>query len=186
MISLLELLLEVEKIDKIQPNKWVAFDLTRLSDDSMKRLWQMYITTYLNAGMDLSANSWQELQTKYSATALKDVDSDNDPDAFIVYKNTSFGRKISLLGTNDKKSAKSDVVKKLIELCKTKGWFIEASLKVEEILKTSGAPVVQDEEKIQAIVGPSKKVEMIGDGYYTRSLTKVDKRITKRIYGNPL
>ena len=45
MISLLKLLLEVEKIDKIQPNKWVAFDLTRLSDDSMKRLWQMYITT---------------------------------------------------------------------------------------------------------------------------------------------
>jgi hypothetical protein len=53
-------------------------------------------------------------------------------------------------------------------------------------MKTSGAPVVQDEEKIQAIVGPTKKVEMVGDGYYTRALTKVDKRITKRIYGNPL
>ena len=41
---------------------------------------------------------------------------------------------------------------------------------------------LKDEEKIQAIVGPAKKVEMIGDGYYTRALTKVDKRITKRIF----
>jgi hypothetical protein len=186
MISLFKLLLEVEKIDKIEPNKWVAFDLTRLSDDGMKRIWQMYLTTYLNAGMDLSANSWQELQTKYSATALKDVDSDNEPDAFIVYKNTPFGRKIALLGTNNKKSAKSEVVKKVIDLCKTKGWFLEASLKMEEIMKTSGAPVVQDEEKIQAIVGPAKKVEMVGDGYYTRALTKVDKRITKILFCNPL
>ena len=54
------------------------------------------------------------------------------------------------LGTNNKKSAKSDVVKKVIELCKSRGWFLEASLKMEEIMKTSGAPVVQDEEKIQA------------------------------------
>jgi len=38
---------------------------------------------------------------------------------------------------------------------------------------------------IQAIVGPTKKVQMVGDGYYSRSLSKVDKRITKRIYGKP-
>ena len=74
MISLFKLLLEVEKIDTIPSGRWVDFDLTTLSDDGMKRLWQMYISTYLNAGMDLSANNWQELQTKYSATALKDVD----------------------------------------------------------------------------------------------------------------
>ena len=92
MISLFKLLLEVEKIDTIPSGRWVDFDLTTLSDDGMKRLWQMYISTYLNSGMDLSANSWQELQTKYSATALKDVDSDNEPDAFIVYKNTPFGK----------------------------------------------------------------------------------------------
>jgi hypothetical protein len=70
-------------------------------------------------------------------------------------------------------------------LCKTSGWFLEASLKMEDIMKSSGAPVVTDEEKIQAIVGPDKKVQFVGDGYYTRSLSKVDKRITKRLYGKP-
>jgi hypothetical protein len=56
---------------------------------------------------------------------------------------------------------------------------------MEDIMKSSGAPVVTDEEKIQAIVGPDKKVQFVGDGYYTRSLSKVNKRITKRLYGKP-
>ena len=181
MISLSNILNELE----IPSNKWVDLDLNKIDDEGMKQIWQMYITTYLNAGMDLSANSWREMQGKYKATALKDVDSDHIPDAFIVYKQTRFGNKIALLGTNNKKTAKSDVVKKVIELCKTSGWFLEASLKMEEIMKSSGAPVVTDEEKIQAIVGPDKKVEVVGDGYYTRSLSKVNKRITKRLYGRP-
>ena len=181
MIRLTEILNELE----IPSDKWVDLDLKQIDDDGMKQIWQMYITTYLNAGMDLSANSWREMQSKYKATALKDVDSDHIPDAFIIYKQTKFGNKIALLGTNNKKSAKSDVVHKVIDLCKTNGWFLEASLKMEEIMKSSGAPVVKDEEKIQAIVGPEKKVQFIGDGYYTRSLSKVDKRITKRLYGKP-
>jgi hypothetical protein len=167
MISLSNILNELE----IPSNKWIDLDLTRIDDDGMKQIWQMYITTYLNAGMDLSANSWKEMQSKYKATALKDVDSDHIPDAFIIYKQTKFGNKIALLGTNNKKSAKSDVVKKVIQLCKTSGWFLEASLKMEEIMKSSGAPVVKDEETIQAIVGPDKKVQFVGDGYYTRSLS---------------
>ena len=176
MISLSNILNELE----IPSGKWVELDLNKIDDDGMKRIWQMYITTYLNAGMDLSASSWREMQSKYKATALKDVDSDNLPDAFIVYKQTKFGNKIALLGTNNKKTAKSDVVKKVIQLCNTSGWFLEASLKMEDIMKSSGAPVVTDEEKIQAIVGPDKKVQFVGDGYYTRSLSKVNKRITKR------
>ena len=181
MISLSNILNELE----IPSDKWVDLDLNKIDDGGMKQIWQMYITTYLNAGMDLSANSWREMQSKYKATALKDVDSDHIPDAFIVYKQTKFGNKIALLGTNNKKTAKSDVVKKVIQLCKTSGWFLEASLKMEDIMKASGAPVVRDEKKIQAIVGASKQVQFVGDGYYTRSLSKVNKRITKRLYGRP-
>ena len=181
MISLSNILNELE----IPSGTWVDLDLNKIDDEGMKQIWQMYITTYLNAGMDLSASSWREMQSKYKATALKDVDSDHIPDAFIVYKQTKFGNKIALLGTNNKKTAKSDVVKKVIQLCKTSGWFLEASLKMEDIMKSSGAPVVTDEDKIQAIVGPDKKVQFVGDGYYTRSLSQVNKRITKRLYGRP-
>jgi hypothetical protein len=181
MIRLTEILNELE----IPPNKWVTLDLKAIDSDGIEEIWDMYKTTYLNAGMDLSANSASELQSKYKATALKDVDSDKKPDAFIIYKPTRFGNKIALLGTNNKKSAKSDVVKKVIQLCNTNGWFIEASLKMEDIMKSSGAPVVRDEKKIIDILGSDKNPEFIGDGYYTRKLSKVNKRIVKRIYGKP-
>ena len=70
-----------------------------------------------------------------------------------------------------------------MELVKSKGWFIEASLKMEEILKSSGAPAITDETMIRDVVGDDKKPEFEGDGYYTRFLSKAGKRIRKRIYG---
>jgi hypothetical protein len=85
----------------------------------------------------------------------------------------------------DKRDAKRAVVQKAIELVKTSGWFVEASAKMEDIMKSSNAPVVTDEKKIMDILGNEKAPEFTGDGYYTRTLSKVNKRITKRIYGKP-
>lgn len=165
--------------------RWVDYPLASIDREGMNLIWSMYTSSYFKQGLDLSANSAGEMQSKYKSVALKDVDNDNEPDAFIIYKPTAFGNKIALLGTNGKSKAKSDIVKHVIELVKTPGWFLEASVKMEEIMRSSGAPVVKDEELIQKIVGPHKKVQMIGDGYYTRTLSRVDKRITKRIYGRP-
>ena len=73
----------------------------------------------------------------------------------------------------------------LIKTVVSTSYFDEASAKMEDIMKSSGAPVVRDEKKILDILGKDKAPEFIGDGYYTRSLSKVDKRITKRLYGRP-
>jgi hypothetical protein len=169
----------------IPSGKWIDIDLKKIAADDMRDMWQMYTTSYLKQGLDLSASNWRELQAKYKATTLKDVDNDHQPDCFIIYKETPYGNKISLLGTNGKSQAKSDVVHRVVDLTKKSGWYVEASKKMEDILRGSGAPVVTDPKKIQAIVGPAKHVEVLDNGYYTRELSKVDKRITKRIYGKP-
>ena len=148
-------------------------DLKKIDKEGMQQIWDMYTKTYLDAGMDLSADDWEEMQAKYKATALKDVDDDHTPDAFII----------ALLGTNGKKEAKSDIVKKLLQLVNTRGWFIEASLRMEELLSQAKAPVITDQEMIIDVVGLDKKPEFTQDGYYTRYLSKAGKRITKRIYG---
>lgn len=168
---------------EIPSDRWVEMDLKKIDDEGMQQIWDMYTQTYLGAGMDLSADDWKEMQAKYKATALKDIDSDHVPDAFIIYKPTKWGNKIALLGTNGKKKAKSDLVKKLLQLVNTKGWFIEASLKMEEILSGANAPVIKNQEMVKDVVGADKKPEFTHDGYYTRFLTKAGKRITKRIYG---
>ncbi len=168
---------------EIPSNRWIDMDLKRIDKEGMQQIWDMYTKTYLDAGMDLSADDWEEMQAKYKATALKDVDSDHTPDAFIIYKPTKWGNKIALLGTNGKKEAKSDIVKKLLQLVNTRGWFIEASLRMEELLSQAKAPVVNNKEMIIDVVGLDKKPEFTQDGYYTRYLSKAGKRITKRIYG---
>jgi hypothetical protein len=168
---------------EIPSNKWVDVDLKSIDDDGMKQIWKMYTDTYSQAGMDFSADDYSEMKTKYKATFLKDVDKDKLPDAFIIYKPTKYGNKIALLGTNGLKDAKRDIVKKLMELVKTRGWFIEASLRMEELLSQSNSPVVTDWEAIQDIVGKDKDPQQQADGYYTRFLSKAHKRITKRIYG---
>lgn len=168
---------------KIPSNKWIEMDLKKIDKEGMQQIWDMYTKTYLDAGMDLSADDWEEMQAKYKATALKDIDSDHQADAFIIYKPTKWGNKIALLGTNSKKEAKSDLVKKLLQLVNTRGWFIEASLRMEELLSQAKAPVVDNKEMIIDVVGLDKKPEFTQDGYYTRYLSKAGKRITKRIYG---
>jgi hypothetical protein len=168
---------------EIPSGKWVDIDLNTIDDEGMQQIWSMYTSTYAKQGMDFSADDYSEMRTKYKATFLKDVDRDKLPDAFIIHKPTKWGNKIALLGTNDKKEAKRDLIQQLIKLVSTRGWFIEASLKMEEILAASSAPVVKDEEAIREIVGADKKPEMEKDGYYTRLLSKASKRIQKRIYG---
>jgi hypothetical protein len=175
-------LLEMNEME-IPSGRWIDYDLKKVDDEGMREIWKMYIDSYSREGLDLSANDRKELQGKYKATFLKDVDKDKHPDAFIIYKPTPYGNKIALLGTNGLKDARRDIVKKLLELVNTKGWFIEASKKMEDLLSTSNVPVVKNEEAIKDIVGKDKEPEMLKDGYYERYLSKANKKIVKRIYG---
>lgn len=170
--------------------QWVDADLGSLSSEELQRVWDMYTNTYLSMGMDLSASSAGGL-SKYKAVFLIDVDTPPDgiPDAFIIYKSTSFGNKIALLGTCQeeqclgKRAAKSAVVSKMFELLNGGGFFIEAGEKIEEILRSSGVSPVCDEEKIKEFLGP-KFIKFLDDCYYERKLAMASAIVTKRIYGS--
>ena len=173
----------VNEVD-LPANTWKDFDLRKLTDDDLQTIWDMYTNSYAKQGLDFSADDYKELQQKYKAVYLQDVDSDSIADAFIIYKETPYGNRISLLGTNNKPEAKSNVVKQLIRLVNTNGWILEASKKVEEIMQRSNAPVITDKNIIQAIAG-NKEVKFLEDGYYERKLSKSSTRIVKRLYGKP-
>ena len=54
---------------------------------------------------------------------------------------------------------------------------------MEELLAKSPVPVITDWNAIENIVGKDKKPIEGDDGYYTRKLSKANKRIEKRMYG---
>lgn len=162
--------------------KWVDIDLNKVDDETGSKIWDMYTGTYLPQGMDLSADDWKEMQKKYKATWLIDIDKDKEPDAFIIYQDTKFGHRISLLGNNGKSDAKRNLIKKTLDLLDSRGWYIEASKKMEEILSKSNINVVEDEKKIIEIIPEAVPLR---NGYYERTLSKINKTIVKRLYGNP-
>ena len=127
------------------------------------------------------------MRADYKAIKMEDVDGDREADCFIIYKPVpGYGNKIALLFTNRKPGTAREVLTKVIELCKSSGWFLEASKKMEDIMSKSGAPVIEDEEAIRGIIGPNKAktVKFLGNGYYERVLGGVNKRIIKRLYGS--
>lgn len=85
---------------------WIDINLTELDDIIGSYIWDMYKNTYLNQKLDLSAKNWTEMKRKYKATFLIDIDNDQIPDAFIIYKTTKFGNKLALMATNGKKVLK--------------------------------------------------------------------------------
>jgi len=169
---------------ELKSGEWKEYNLSSLSDDDMKIIWDMYSNTYSKNGLDFSANDFKELRNKYKGVYIEDVDNCGHPDAFIIFKPTEFGNKIALLGANDKKEAKKELLRQLFKLLKTSGWFIEASMKIEDILSKSDIPVIEDPKVINSIAG-HKGLELLDNGYYKRKLSKVDKTITKRLYGKP-
>ena len=176
--------------EDLPPGEWVEIDLATLEPEKLERVWTMYSNTYLNMGMDLSASGASGLM-KYKGVFLIDVDTPPDgiSDAFILYKETDFGNKIALLGTcqvedcKAKRDAARTLVKKMFELLKGGGYFVEAGMKIEEILKKSDVPYVCDEEAIRAFTG-EKFVEFLDDCYYKRKLAMAAPIVTKRIYGS--
>lgn len=168
----------------LKVNKWVDVDLNDVDDIMGNYIWNMYTETYLKQKMDLSADNWHDMKGKYKATFLIDVDNDKIPDAFIIHKKTKFGNKLALMATNGKKEAKRELVVKLINLLNERGWYIEASKKMEEIFSKTNINVVRDSDDIKSII--PNAININKDGYYERVLSKVDKIIIKRIYGNPI
>jgi len=163
--------------------KWIDIDLRKLDNETGEKIWNMYTTTYLPQGMYLSANDWKEMQHKYKASWLIDIDKDKEPDAFIIYKDTEYGHKMALIGSDNSKEGKSTLLKQVFSLLVKDKWYLEASMKMEDILSKSNIPAVTDASKIKKIIPGAENIK---DGYYERSLSKVDKKIIKRIYGKPI
>jgi hypothetical protein len=142
----------------------------------MKYLFKQYKAVYSAEEMQLSAFSASELQSSYEVVMLIDADKDPMPDAFIFTR----GKSIKLLATDNQGLSKKLVIRKVIAMLRG-GFRLEASKKIETIMKAKGAPVVKDEERVKSLVG-SKFLKWLGDGYYERKLKKGGK-VVKRMYG---
>jgi hypothetical protein len=163
-------------------NRWVVKKLSELDDDVLDEIWNMFDHTYKSIGLVVS--NMKQMASKYKISLLIDVDKDPMPDAFTIYKPTKFGTKMVLAGTDGSKPAKSALVKHKLVSLKKRGWYVEASHRIADILLSNNINVVDNKDDVERVLG--KKVKWLDDdGQYTRSVGGGSISATKRLFGNP-
>lgn len=111
-----------------------------------------------------------------------DLDSDPDIDAVVVGKKKSAGTKFTAIGHDGSNAAKSSAVGHNVSNLKKRGYYIEVSGKMFDILKAKGVPIVDDEEIVRKVL-KGKKIDWNGDGTYSRLIG--GKKHTKILMGKP-
>ena len=109
----------------------------------------------------------------------KDVDADPDADVVLGGKPTSHGVKMTVMGQDGGSLAKKDVILKMIELMKTRGFYAELDPALAAKL---GLSIIKDVSTIKKVL--DKEVKMNADGSYERKLTNGPVK-TKVLVGIP-
>ena len=95
----------------------------------------------------------------------------------------SAGNKLAAIGHDGSSAAKSKVINHQADLLKQKGYYLEVSGKLKDILLAKGAPVVKDPEVIKKVL-KDKEIKMNDDGTYERVIGGT--KHTKTLVGNPI
>jgi len=111
------------------------------------------------------------------------IDDDPEPDALSAYKKQPAGNKLAAIGHDGSPEAKSKVINHYADLLKKKGYYLEVSGKLKDILLAKGAPVVTDPELIKKVL-KGKTIELNDDGTYQRFIG--GEKHTKTLLGNPI
>ena len=164
--------------------KWTIANIRKLDKSISAKLWFMYSKVYRSEGFqELGSSDFHQFLTKHKLIWLINLDSSPEPNAFISYRKEKYGNKIVLLASDGNVEPKSFLVKKLIELMRTKGWFMEASHKIAKVLMSNNIPYIDDEEKVKKILYPD--IVWLGDGEYERYLLGTNMLMRERLFGKP-
>ncbi len=164
---------------KIEPiSSCKDLSLRYLDTSFINEIHQVYVQAYRYLGLAVSEFSGEELKSKYDGVLVY------QNEAFFIYLDTPFGRKISLLFSKSTPHSKRLLVKNYLDIIQQDGWYIEASARIEQISKQANVPSLVQRKDIELVL--QKKVRWLGRGYYRRKLSKSQEWVTKKIYGKPM
>ena len=174
-------LTEILKTD-LPKKKWVKLSGAEL-DSYKEAILKLIQNAYAPIGGHPNYNHSSDISTKDAqAWELIDIDSDADPDAVSVTKKKRAGTKFVGTGHDGTKDAKRAVIKHKVNLLKKKGYFIEVSGRMMDIMIGSGIAPVKDLETVKAVL-KGKDIKWLEGGKYQRKIA--GKVYTKMMFGNP-
>jgi len=179
MIKLIKLLNEKSK--PIPKNKWIGLSSSEVSEYE-NEIFKLVNTAYKPIGGHPNFKSKSDVKTGADEFIVIDLDSDPDIDALSGVKKSSAGIKFVATGHDDSKPAKSAAINYKVDKLKQRGYYVEVSGKMEDILKGKGLSPITDEEVVRKAL-KGKDINWLGDGYYQR---KIGSSLhTKIMFGKP-
>jgi len=170
----------------LNKDEWITSKPLSYSTQQQENFWTLYDTAYREIGKHIGSKA--ELLNKYQLIDATDVDNDPDIDAFLAYKVTPFGRKVAIMGHDGSKPAKKELIRRLLQVVQRKGYYLEGSDRIAEILMSSGIQPIQDKDIVYEVLGSMVEEDAViweGNGWYSRELGPIG-RHTKAIFGRPL
>jgi len=168
-----------EEIAKYPKGKWVKPKIEKSGEELVDLVQNAYKKTsegsFINSVGDLAPSEW----------IAKDFNEDPKLDITIFYRKprtneTWNGFKIQGVGHNGSDEAKEKLLKKVEELLKTSGYWLEASEALEHILYKRNVPYVDDESFAQKVF-PNTDLKMTGNkGQYIRKIN--NRKIKETIF----
>ncbi len=165
----------------LKKGEWKLENIQAMSKEELDKIFELFRETYKQHRNILRTISSPEALKKNAKALVLDYDNDNDLDAFMLLRDTPYGNKISYLGSENNLVAKSELMKKLFELLKRTGWFIEGGQKIDAACKKYNIPSVNDMDIIKKII-KHPVLKVYEDGYYERKAA-MGVPVKKKLYG---
>lgn len=159
---------------------WVDADVRDLDEEQRGEIWEIFNSTYAKIG--LAYSNVQSLLADHETLWCINADEDKEIDAFIAYKRTRAGQKMTFMGSNGSSEAKMAMLWQAATLIRQQGWYAEASHQVAKLLDRAGISPIDDEDVVRQVLG--KDLEWLGDGRYQRTIPGVGS-VVKGLYGHP-
>ena len=160
---------------------WRPLSSAEIADDK-EELFKLIDNAYAPLGGHPNVTGPDDIKSAGDNYSVIDLDDDPEDDATVTYKNRTGGKKLVAMGHDGTKPARSAAVAKTVDDLSKKGYYIEVSGKILDILKAKGVAIVDDEETVRKAL-KGKDIKWNGDGTYDRKLGA--KIHTKVMMGKP-
>ena len=186
MIRLTDILNELTFHDITKKkNKWIVLKDKNDRKAIAKNLWVLVGNAYAPLGGHVSVKKLGDIYDgKLVYWEAIDIDGDPDADAVLFGRKVPSGIKISGIGHDNSSGGKSAIINHQITILKKSGYWVEASLKMQDIMYGKGAPYVKEQAKVEKLFG--QKVEWQNDkGKYKRKLESGKYTDIETVFGKP-
>jgi len=182
--NLIEYLKRNPLLEELPRDKWVDLTADEKAEYA-KDIFDLINTAYAPIGGNVNYKSAADVLGSEADADYEviNIDDDPEPDALSAYKKQPAGNKLAAIGHDGTPEAKSKVINHYADLLKKKGYYLEVSGKLKDILLAKGAPVVKDPEVIKKVL-KGKEIKMNDDGTYERVIGGT--KHTKTLVGNPI